>query len=99
MTANLRSQPWWTAADAAEFDAIVHELIDSVSSHREAGCETCAAGHPPCPKVQKAIALTLEWREARILLSRAKWERTTQNLFEFERELDELLARRARSAA
>jgi hypothetical protein len=86
---DLRLQPWWTDADRAELDAITHELANSVRSHREAGCQACAAGFPPCPKVQKAIAVAVGWRDARILLSRAKWARSRQNLFEFELELEE----------
>jgi hypothetical protein len=89
---DLRGQPWWTPADRAELDAIAHELVDTVFSHHEAGCRVCAAGWPPCPKVQKAIAVVEGWREARILLSRATWERSRQRLVEFEQELDELLA-------
>jgi hypothetical protein len=84
VSADLREQPWWTLADRAELDAIAHQLVDSVQSHRRAGCEVCAAGFPPCPKVQEAIAIAVEWRDARIVLSRAKWERARQDLFEFE---------------
>jgi hypothetical protein len=84
-------QPWWTDADQAELDVITHQLVESVFSHRGAGCPVCAAGFPPCPKVQKAITVVIEWREARILLSQATWERMRQNLVEFELELDELL--------
>jgi hypothetical protein len=70
----------------------LHELVDNVFQHRDAGCQVCVAGSPPCPKVQKAIAVAVEWRDARIVLSRAKWERSRQRLVEFEQELDELLA-------
>jgi hypothetical protein len=89
---DLRSQPWWTGADRAELDVLLHELVESVHDHHDRGCGACAAGYPPCPNVQKAIAVVERWREARILLSRAKWERSRQRLVEFEQELDELLA-------
>jgi hypothetical protein len=82
-------QLWWTDADRAELSAIAHQLVDAVFSHRAAGCQGCAAGVPPCPKVQKAIAVALEWRSTRVLLSRAKWERFRQDLFELELELEE----------
>jgi hypothetical protein len=76
---NLREQPWWTAADAAELDVLVHELVAAVEQHRETGCRTCAAGYPPCPGVQAAITVAIEWRETRILRSRARWERSRQD--------------------
>jgi hypothetical protein len=76
---DLREQPWWTHADRAELDALAHELVKDVLEHREAGCPTCAAGDPPCPAVRKAITLVVEWREARVLLSRARWERCRQD--------------------
>ena len=87
----LSDQPWWTAADRAELEAIVYQLVESLTEHRAYGCETCAAGYPPCPRVQKAIGIVIEWREARMVLSRAKWERMRQNTIEFERELDKAL--------
>jgi hypothetical protein len=99
MSPDLQAQPWWTTADAAELDVITWQLVDSVRSHRDAGCEVCAAGYPPCPKVRKAITVAVEWRAARILLSRATWERSRERLFEFERELDELLPDPADRAA
>jgi hypothetical protein len=95
---NLRSIPWWTPADRAELDVLLHELVDAVHDHRERGCRVCAAGWPPCPKVQKAIAIVERWREARILISRARWERSRQRLVEFEQELDEVLAPGRRAA-
>jgi hypothetical protein len=79
---DLRQQPWWTPADDAELNVVTHELVDAVFSHREAGCETCAAGYPPCPVVQEAIAKVVDWREARILRSRAAWLRARQDRLE-----------------
>jgi hypothetical protein len=81
---DLRAQPWWTDADRAELDAIVHELVAGVYSH---DCATCIISLRPCAKVQRAIAIAIEWRDARVLLSRARWERFHQDLFEFEQEL------------
>jgi hypothetical protein len=87
---DLRSMPWWTPADRAELNVITRELVDAVFPHRER-CQVCLLGLRPCPQVQRAITLVIEWREARILLSRALWERSRQSLAEFELELDELL--------
>jgi hypothetical protein len=70
---DLRDQAWWSDADRAELDALAHELVAAVFEHREAGCEVCAAGFPLCPAVRAAIERVVEWREARILLSRAAW--------------------------
>jgi hypothetical protein len=75
---DLRAQPWWTASDRAELDALAHELVTSVFLHRES-CAACAAGYPPCPAVRAAVERVLEWREARILLSRATWLRARQD--------------------
>jgi hypothetical protein len=79
--------PWWTDADQAELDCLLWELVDGVEAHRPQ-CASCAAGFPPCPHVQRAIAVVLEWRHRRGLLSRARWLR-------IERELGELAAERA----
>jgi hypothetical protein len=78
---DLRSMPWWTPADAAELDLLVHELVDDVYEHRQ-DCERCAAGHPPCPWVNAAIKRVAEWREDRMLRSRAAWLRAGQDRLE-----------------
>jgi hypothetical protein len=75
----LSDQPWWTTADAAELEAIVHQMVESLTEHRNSGCATCAAGYPPCPTKQKVIQIVLDWREARIYLSKAIWERARQD--------------------
>jgi hypothetical protein len=76
---DLRQQPWWTPADRAELDAFTRLMVDAVYGHREAGCEVCAAGYPPCPVVREAIERVVEWRDRRALLSRAAWLRTRQD--------------------
>jgi hypothetical protein len=60
----------WTAADAAELDVLVYALVESVFEHREK-CARCA-GPEPCPHVQAAIAQVCDWREKRLLLSKAE---------------------------
>lgn len=62
---------FWTEADTAELDVLVWALTGDYAEHRE-HCETCIAGRLSCPSVQRAIAEVVEWREARILLSRAQ---------------------------
>lgn len=109
----------WTAADAAELDALVYELARGYAEHRERcgacrpdpcpqleswlehkdGCRACHGdaplSHPPsddcrarhrtfvehgrtcrrcnpCPRLREAIAVVLDWRDARSLRSRAQ---------------------------
>jgi hypothetical protein len=79
VSADLRGQLWWSRADECELDALILELAHAVHDHREAGCVLCAAGYPPCPRVQAAIAVVVDWRETRIRVSRAVWERSRQD--------------------
>ena len=72
---------WWTEADDAELDVLVHELVHGVFEHRPR-CARCADGYPPCPHVREAIEAVLEWRAARALLSRAEWLRAERNRME-----------------
>ena len=44
---------WWTAADAAELDVLLHELAAGYHEHRER-CEACSP--EPCP-------ILAAWRE------------------------------------
>jgi hypothetical protein len=76
---DLRQQPWWTPADRAELAAFTRGLVDAVFTHRKADCEVCAAGYPPCPVITNAIERLVEWRDVRILLSRAAWLRARQD--------------------
>lgn len=76
---DLRSQPWWTEADRAELDVVVHLLVDGLAAHEETGCTTCEAGYPPCPKVTRAIEAVVEWRDRRVLTSKAAWLRAIQD--------------------
>ena len=81
MSGPARLGSWWTAADGAELDVLLYELVRGVSEHRER-CARCAAGHPPCPSVRGAIQAVLYWREARALLSRAEWLRAERDRLE-----------------
>jgi hypothetical protein len=68
-----RRHPWWTDADAAELDAIVHELVRAAWAHRD--CAHCNEGGTWCPAMREAAEAAFEWRRARALLSRAEFLR------------------------
>jgi hypothetical protein len=74
---DLRDQAWWTPADAAELDLIVRELVDNAFLHRSK-CEICIAGER-CPKLRAAIEAVVEWRDLRVLASKAAWLRMIQD--------------------
>jgi hypothetical protein len=66
----------WTPADQAEIDVLVWALVTDYSEHRQR-CRACQPDPPPrapypCPHLQAAIREVCDWREARILLSRAE---------------------------
>jgi hypothetical protein len=63
---------FWTEADSAELDVLVNELVTGYFEHRHA-CRACVPNAMlPCPHVQRAIAVVVDWRDARWLLSRAE---------------------------
>lgn len=74
---DLRAMPWWTGADRAELDVYVRELVDDVYEHREA-CVVCYLGDP-CPFVRAAVERVVDWRDERMLRSRAAWLRARQD--------------------
>lgn len=74
---DLSSQPWWTDADAAELDLLARELVRSAFLHREK-CSTCRAGDRWCPVMDEALGHVLDWREGRILQSKAAFLRLCQ---------------------
>jgi hypothetical protein len=76
---DLRSMPWWTPADRAELDLVVHEMVDDVFEHRRQGCAACAAAEP-CPWVRAAIERIIEWRDDRERRSLAAWLRARQDV-------------------
>lgn len=65
----------WTAADAAEQDVLIDELVICYFEHLET-CDKCQARRvrrgEPCPRLQTAIEIVLDWRRRRELLSRAE---------------------------
>jgi hypothetical protein len=56
----------WTAADAAELDVLLWELTGRWFEHRD----TCPLR--PCPHLRDAIETVLDWRQGRILRTRAE---------------------------
>ena len=69
--------PYWTEADQAELDLLTHELVRTAFVHGER-CSTCRARGRSCPAMLDAIEAVLEWREGRVLRSKAAWLRTRQ---------------------
>jgi hypothetical protein len=78
---------WWTVADQAELDLLVHEFTKAVWAHR-LGCSICSAGGPWCAPLRDAFEGILEWREGRRLRSIAAALRARQTA------LDESAVRR-----
>jgi hypothetical protein len=70
----LSVHPWWTAADEAELDVIVHEFVTNAFRHRD-GCPTCHTGGPWCRSLREAFDVVVEWRDGRVLRSKAAWLR------------------------
>jgi hypothetical protein len=75
------TSPDWTAADQAELDLLVFEVVGAIHRHRD-GCETCQAGWPPCPRVTGVIEAVIEWRDLRVLVTRANRLRAGQDLID-----------------
>ena len=74
----MRAPPWWTPADELELNLLVHELARAALLHRES-CSTCSAGGPWCPSMAGALESVIEWREGRVLRSKAFWLRERQS--------------------
>lgn len=66
--------PWWTEADQAEFDVLVHAFVDVAWVHREK-CAICGEGGRWCKALREAFDVVLEWRECQHLRSKATWLR------------------------
>jgi hypothetical protein len=75
----LASQEWWTAADAAELDVLIHEFLRAVYRHRDV-CAICSGGGPWCTPLRQALEGVLEWRDGRVLRSKADWLRLRHDL-------------------
>ena len=117
---------FWTAADAAELDILVHEAVRLAEEHR-ARCEACKPGDcpeyvawrqhlevcaacrgdapitygppcsshaqfvahgdscpccNPCPTLTRLVEIVIDWRDGRVLRSKAEWLRRLENVRE-----------------
>lgn len=68
----------WTAADAAELDVLIDELVRCYYRHRPT-CPNCATAQA-CQHLHTAIDEILEWRHHRELLTRAEQLRLDQEI-------------------
>jgi hypothetical protein len=74
----LSDQACWTAADAAELDLVAYELARALWLHKTR-CADCAGSlMPGCALTRVAMEAALEWREGRILRSKAQWLRVRE---------------------
>jgi hypothetical protein len=78
-SASLDLLPYWTDADAAELDVLIWELVKVAMIHRER-CATCAGerGILNCAPMGEAIEAVIDWRNGRVLKSKAAWLRARQ---------------------
>jgi hypothetical protein len=77
---------FWTTADQAELELLAHELVRAAFIHRER-CSVCsapriAAARDICAPMLDAIRGVVEWRDGRILRSKAAWLRELQTALE-----------------
>lgn len=70
---------YWTHADQAELDVLLHEFVKAAYLHRD-HCSTCRGGGPWCLPLREALEGVLEWRRGRALRSRADWLRLRNDL-------------------
>jgi DNA-binding helix-hairpin-helix protein with protein kinase domain len=68
------SVPAWTAADAAELDAVAWQLVHSYADHLDR-CPACACADRSCRALQHALDAITDWLTARRLLSQAEYLR------------------------
>lgn len=73
----MNARPWWTEADAAELDVLVHEFVRVAFLHRNR-CTECQKGGPWCERLRDAFEAVTEWRDYRDLRSKAEWLRARE---------------------
>lgn len=91
----LADQPWWTPADQAELEALTWALADAYHEHRE-HCLICRKDDwgKQCPQLREAIQIVLDWRQSRILHSKARYLRLAAELAHVQEQLAALDAGR-----
>ena len=77
----LLEQPWWSEADQAELELLVREFVLVARVHAER-CLRC--GPTWCATLRKAFQAVMDWREIRILRSRAAFYRARQDVTDWE---------------
>jgi len=65
------TQQWWTEADRAELDLVCWELVKAMEAH-EANCFECLANPYGCDTVRDLLDAVIEWRDRRLLLTKAQ---------------------------
>lgn len=64
----------WTAADQAELDVLLWELVTIFRRHR-LHCTECLLGRSFCDPMRACVEIVIDWRERRLLRSKADWLR------------------------
>lgn len=72
---DLRRQPWWSEADEAEFNVLIHAFVDAGLAHHKNCCGTTG---PWCPPLREAFDAVVDWRTSRVLRSKAAWLRARE---------------------
>lgn len=101
-----RPLPYWTAADQAEQDIRLHRMVDFLHDHAHecrwcdnaSNCICTNHGKPTthtCDPCQEQIQGFLDWREERLLQSRAVWYRRVQDAADDDDHGERLYARGA----
>jgi hypothetical protein len=76
-TESMTITVYWTTADAAELDVLVHDLVDTIAVHHDR-CAECAQGLGWCGPLREAAEQVIAWRDWRILQTRARTLRVEQ---------------------
>lgn len=79
----MSAPPYWTDADAAEFDLLLDTFVDAYWHHRER-CAICRRGGPWCDPLREGLDLVVEWRRRRLLRSEAAYLRARQDFVDWE---------------
>jgi hypothetical protein len=67
----------WTAADAAELDVLIGELVDTVAAHLER-CPVCRERRGWCEPLRGCFDEIVAWRDWRVRQTRAQTLRAEQ---------------------
>jgi len=65
------TEQWWTEADLAELDLVCWELVGAMRAHEE-NCLDCQLDAYGCATVRDLLDSVVEWRDRRLLLTKAQ---------------------------